>query len=151
MHIVNTARTWIGTRFHHQGRVKKSEHDPGGCDCLGLIMGVAAELDLKTKHGAPLISLDTLEYGRHPDPNLLVSILNDNLIQLDIIQPGAILLLKHNGIPRHLAIASGKDTIVEANATARVVIERSLAEFEEVQNSYQVAEFYYKNLQNQVY
>jgi len=28
--IVVEARSWIGTRFHHQGRVKKSANDKGG-------------------------------------------------------------------------------------------------------------------------
>jgi NlpC/P60 family putative phage cell wall peptidase len=37
------ARTWIGTPYHHQASVKGV-----GCDCLGLVRGVYAEL-----YGAP--------------------------------------------------------------------------------------------------
>ena len=40
--IVTQARTWIGTPFHHQARLKGK-----GCDCLGLIVGVVDELGLK--------------------------------------------------------------------------------------------------------
>jgi cell wall-associated NlpC family hydrolase len=40
--IVRQARTWIGTPFHHQARLKSK-----GCDCLGLIVGVVDELGLK--------------------------------------------------------------------------------------------------------
>ncbi|MBL0320066.1 MAG: hypothetical protein IPP74_12385 [Alphaproteobacteria bacterium] len=40
--IISQARTWLGTPFHHQARLKGK-----GCDCLGLIVGVADELGLK--------------------------------------------------------------------------------------------------------
>jgi hypothetical protein len=36
--FIAQARTWIGTPFHHQGRLKGV-----GCDCLGLIVGVAED------------------------------------------------------------------------------------------------------------
>ena len=29
--IVAQARTWLGTKYHHQGRLKKSAKGPGGC------------------------------------------------------------------------------------------------------------------------
>ena len=35
--VVKEARTWIGTPFVHQGRTKGL-----ACDCLGLMIGVAA-------------------------------------------------------------------------------------------------------------
>lgn len=41
--IVRVARAWLGTPYHHQAAVKGA-----GCDCLGLIRGVYAEL-----YGAP--------------------------------------------------------------------------------------------------
>ncbi|WP_377506372.1 peptidase [Octadecabacter sp. R77987] len=37
--IVTTARGWIGTPYHHQAATKGA-----GCDCLGLIRGVWAEI-----------------------------------------------------------------------------------------------------------
>jgi cell wall-associated NlpC family hydrolase len=40
--IVTQARGWIGTPFHHQARLKGI-----GCDCLGLCVGVALELELR--------------------------------------------------------------------------------------------------------
>jgi NlpC/P60 family putative phage cell wall peptidase len=41
--IIATARTWLGTPYHHQAAVKGA-----GCDCLGLVRGVYEEL-----HGTP--------------------------------------------------------------------------------------------------
>lgn len=37
--IVAIARSWIGTPYHHQAAVKGV-----GCDCIGLVRGVFAEL-----------------------------------------------------------------------------------------------------------
>ncbi len=34
--VVRTARTWLGTPYHHQGRLKGV-----GVDCAGLLIGVA--------------------------------------------------------------------------------------------------------------
>ena len=45
--IIAEAHSWLGTKFKHQGRIKKTDNDSGGCDCLGLIIG----LDLNTKTG----------------------------------------------------------------------------------------------------
>ncbi len=39
--LVAAARGWLGTPFHHQASVKGV-----GCDCVGLIRGVAAELGM---------------------------------------------------------------------------------------------------------
>ncbi len=65
--IVACARGWIGTRFHHQGRIKKTESHKGGVDCLGLLAGVAAELDLLGSDGMPLIAADETDYAHQPD------------------------------------------------------------------------------------
>jgi cell wall-associated NlpC family hydrolase len=41
-HIVDTARGWLGVPYRHQGRRKDK-----GVDCVGLIIGVGAELGLQ--------------------------------------------------------------------------------------------------------
>ncbi len=41
LEVVRVARTWLGTPYHHQGRVKGA-----GVDCAGLSVGVAKELGL---------------------------------------------------------------------------------------------------------
>lgn len=40
--IVEEARTWLGTSWRHQGRLKGS-----GVDCAGLIVGVAKDLGIE--------------------------------------------------------------------------------------------------------
>lgn len=55
--VVSAARSWLGTPFALHGRVKLK-----GCDCLGLIMGVAQELGLQDKYGKKISALDQGNY-----------------------------------------------------------------------------------------
>src|SRR4051812_11829838 len=97
--IISEARSWIGTRFHHQGRIKK-----GGCDCIGLIIGVAEALDIKSK-GRSFAEIDNKNYSKNPDGVSLKLALEEYLtpIPLGSIRPGDILLLKINKEPQHVA------------------------------------------------
>ena len=56
--FLREARSWVGTRYVHQGRVKRNAHNLGGCDCLGLLVGVVRELrmlsDVRDSQGEPL-------------------------------------------------------------------------------------------------
>ncbi|MFP3017550.1 MAG: hypothetical protein ACEY3E_01265 [Candidatus Tisiphia sp.] len=65
--IAAEARTWLGTKYHHQGRLKKSYASNGGVDCIGLIMGVAMELRLVGADGKLLAKFDETSYSPHPD------------------------------------------------------------------------------------
>lgn len=49
--IIAVSRTWIGTPFVHQGRVKGL-----GCDCVGIPLCVAEELGANDKDGQPMTS-----------------------------------------------------------------------------------------------
>lgn len=120
--IVQAARGWLGTRFHHQGRLKKSDTHKGGVDCLGLLIGVAAELNL------PFSKYDETSYSHYPDTqklrNNLASLLQE--IPTANIEEGDILLLNIDGNPQHLAIVgeiSGIPSIIHAYAPARAVVE----------------------------
>lgn len=46
--IVDTAREWLGTRYHHQASRKGV-----GCDCLGLLRGVALDLGFRFEYTLP--------------------------------------------------------------------------------------------------
>lgn len=117
--VVACARTWIGTRFHHQGRVKNV-----GCDCAGLVIGVAQELGLS--------DFDVTGYARLPDGEYLKALCDKHLsrIPLNAIQPGDVLLMKFAEHPQHLAIvadyAHGGDSIIHAYAPSKKVVETRL-------------------------
>lgn len=130
-HIVACARNWIGTRFHHQGRVKKAICHNGGVDCLGLLIGVARELDLRAKTGIPLSALDVTDYSHYPDVNHLRSVLEDalELVPAEVIAPGNVALMNIDGNPQHLGIISSSDVglgLIHAYAPARAVVEHAI-------------------------
>lgn len=131
--IVAAARGWLGTRFHHQGRLKKNAAHNGGVDCLGLLVGVAHELDLRQADDTPIAALDRTDYGHYPNPNHLREQLDNTLNPIPIpgISPGDILLLRIDTLPQHLAIASDLPLglgIIHAYAPARSVVEHLIDE-----------------------
>lgn len=129
MDIAACARSWIGTRFHHQGRLKKSDTHGGGhrggVDCLGLLIGVSNEL------GLPFSQYDKTDYPHYPDTKKLRDILSAVMQELPIsdIKPGDILLLSVDGNPQHLAITSeisGAPAMIHSYAPARGVVEHEI-------------------------
>ena len=95
-------------RFVHQGRRKKTATDPGGVDCLGLLIGVAASLDLKDCAGNPLAAADETEYSKLPDGLRLSERLAELLTPISIhdLQAGDIALFTLDNNPQHLGIIS---------------------------------------------
>lgn len=91
--IITAARTYLGTPFHHQGRVKGV-----GIDCVGLIAGVAKDV------GLPLI--DCLAYGRVPDGVTLLAKMREQTIELSPKDrtPGNIVVFRVKRYPRHVGI-----------------------------------------------
>jgi cell wall-associated NlpC family hydrolase len=129
--IVTAARSWLGTRFHHQGRIKQTATHKGGVDCLGLLTGIAHELDLRSGDGTPLAAFDETDYPHQPDVIRLKTRLNAllNAIAITDIQPADILLLNVDGSAQHLAIVTdlGDELgIIHAYAPARQVVEHHL-------------------------
>lgn len=132
--VVEAARGWVGTRFHHQGRLKASEGRKGGCDCLGLLVGVARELRLPASGGGMLADFDERDYGHMPDGRKLKATLD---LLLEPIAPqdageGDVLLLRIEGVPQHLAIVCGYPYgglgMIHALAANRRVVEHRLDE-----------------------
>lgn len=132
--IVQAARGWIDTRFHHQGRLKASMGYKGGCDCLGLLVGVANELGLQDRNGRPLAQWDERSYGHLPDGDKMRQIfeLLFSEVPLDVIREGDLLLMRFERTPQHVAIVSnhpeGGLGIIHALASARRVVEHRLDE-----------------------
>jgi cell wall-associated NlpC family hydrolase len=135
--IITEARGWLGTRFAHQGRLKKTPQHRGGVDCLGLLVGVADALDIyghDRDTGAPvrLASLDSLAYGHQPDGAVLQARLEQWLtnVRLEDMQPADVLLCRFDRTPQHVALvtdyAHGGLGIIHAHAQARGVVEHAL-------------------------
>ena len=129
--IVACARGFIGTRFHHQGRVRKTAAHKGGVDCLGLLIGVAEELQLRGKDGALLAFADQHDYSHQPDTKRLRQQLEEHLspVEMPALAAGDVVLLRVDDSPQHLAIVSDDKAglgIIHAYAPAKAVVEHGL-------------------------
>jgi cell wall-associated NlpC family hydrolase len=107
--IVATARSYLGVRWHHQGRNR------AGLDCIGLVIVVAKDLGLS--------DYDIDGYGRVPDGKSLRATMCE---QMDLLKrdplPGDVLLFAFQRNPLHTAIVT--DTgMIHAFANARKVVE----------------------------
>jgi cell wall-associated NlpC family hydrolase len=93
--IVTATRQWLGTPFHHQARLKGV-----GCDCIGLVIGVARELGLI----AP--EFDIVGYPRVPDGVSLMALARLHMTQIDRadMQPGDVVVLSFDKDPQHFGI-----------------------------------------------
>ena len=147
--IVDESRKWVGTRFHHQGRVRKTTYSTGGCDCLGLLVGVAGALKLRSRQeGVLLASLDELHYGRIPDGKRLRQMLESHLLLLENeeAQPGDIALFRLDRNTQHVGILSdysvGGLGVIHAYAPMQSVVEHRLDETwkEKIAGVFRVAE-----------
>lgn len=128
--IVAEARTWIGTKYRHQGRKKGV-----AVDCIGLVGGVALACGIS---GARewLADKTLHSYARSPDPTLLL----DSCVRFMDRAPsyarasaGDVLLFSLQGEPRHFAFVSevngaGPTHIIHAYAlmVVRGVCEQAL-------------------------
>ncbi len=119
--ISRAAKEWIGTPFHLQGRVKNV-----GCDCLGLLMGIARDLNLKTKLGTLLVEHDRSDYHLIHDGQILEQQLDQLLGQTHELEEGNLLLLEYDKNPQHLAIVSDGEKIIHAHLKHRKVVEHSM-------------------------
>ena len=88
--IVAEARKWLGTNFHHQGRIKKCSTNKGGCDCIGLVIGIIRDLELpstfKRKNGEtiPLYDFDYTNYSAQPSGAKMLELIGQHFTPIDI-------------------------------------------------------------------
>lgn len=93
--VATQARTWLGTPFVHQGRIKGL-----AADCVGLVVGVARELGLVEP------GFDFTGYPRSPDGRSLLGEC-DRLMQriaVEDMQAGDVIAIRWESDPQHLGI-----------------------------------------------
>ncbi len=116
--IVTEARTWLGTPFQHQGRVKGK-----ACDCVGLIIQT---LQVVINHPYK----DDVTYGRKPDVQTLLREVKRYLIPISLEEslPGDIVLLYFEKDPSHFGFITDKGIIHGYAKGPRKVVEHGLSE-----------------------
>lgn len=127
--VVTAARSWIGTRWLHQGRAKGI-----GCDCAGLVIGVARELGLA--------DVNIADYGRTPSRNQLIQRCSEHMQRVGAPAVGCVALMQFEREPQHLGIVGdypgGGLSLIHAYAQQRRVVEHRL---DDVWAGYVVAVF----------
>lgn len=109
--IVDLARTYLGVRWHHQGRCR------AGLDCAGLVIVVGQELGLT--------SFDSYNYGRLPNGMLMEETLSREMTRVFNPQIGDVLLFRFEIEAQHVAIVTDRG-IIHAYTQSRKVVEHSL-------------------------
>jgi hypothetical protein len=108
--IVDCARTYLGTKFRHQGRSKGA-----ALDCVGLPYCVAAELGLRSRDGKPIVKDENLNYPAQPMDDFVLTECRRLLVEKPAEQmlAGDVLCIKMPLVPCHVAIVS---TVYEGTA-----------------------------------
>jgi cell wall-associated NlpC family hydrolase len=115
--FIETARGYLWTPFHHQGRL------PGvGLDCAGLVVCAARA------HGYEVA--DVQGYASTPSQGLFTKALLehcDSIAQADVL-PGDLMMFAFKSEPQHIAIVSDINpvTLLHAYAAVRSVVEHHL-------------------------
>ncbi|CAJ7799686.1 NlpC/P60 family phage cell wall peptidase [Burkholderia pseudomallei] len=114
--FVAEARSWLGTPYQHQGRLKGV-----GVDCIGLLACIAHALDLS--------DADFTDYERRPDGRLR-PVLEQHLrrVPLDEADAADVLLFAWASTPIHIAIMTDATHVLHAYIPNRKVVESRLDE-----------------------
>lgn len=124
--LVAEARSWVGTRWRHQGRRKKAiepsvMRELGGVDCVGLVIELANTFELISPLDASRLAaelrplgltvataprFDITGYGREPDAEgvLLKKICDSMMRKATELRPGMAVLMNFGEAPRHMGI-----------------------------------------------
>ncbi|MEM6604069.1 MAG: NlpC/P60 family protein [Pseudomonadota bacterium] len=118
------AQSWLGTAYHHQGRLKKSDSHKGGVDCIGLVVGICRELGMDE-----IVKADKTDYSPHPIGNRLALVAGDHLIKvaLDHRKPADILLFKTFKDSQHIGILTEDNCFIHCNSSAGKVVQQPLS------------------------
>jgi hypothetical protein len=116
--IVQEARTYIGTRWVHQGRSRQ------GLDCLGL-----ASLVAKVTRG---YTFDVLNYAAQATDETMLELCRQHMLPVPASErrPGDVVIIRY-GNQRHMAIVGdhpidGEMTLIHASSVFGRVVEHRL-------------------------
>ena len=122
--IIKAAKEWIDTPFHEQGRLKNI-----GCDCIGLILGIASDLNLKSKSGIPFKDHNVVKQHCFDDYNKMVVLFKDLLWPINELSVGSICIVRIKSFQYHICLISNifpKVTIIHSCAKIGKVTEHRM-------------------------
>jgi NlpC/P60 family putative phage cell wall peptidase len=114
--IVDAARAWIGTPYHHQASCRGI-----GTDCLGLVRGVWRDLYGSDAEKPPAYSRDWAEAGGQ---ETMLDAASRHLVRIPFseIEPGDVVVfrLRSGVVAKHAAIIASPSTMIHAMEGAPV-------------------------------
>jgi cell wall-associated NlpC family hydrolase len=113
--IVECARSYLGTPFHHQGRVKGV-----GIDCAGVPIGITHDLGFS--------DWDTANYGMLPNGNMMRQVLDEQMESIPVVEAttGDLLLFGWSEDPQHVGIITKPGYILHTHARVGKVVEHRM-------------------------
>ncbi len=122
--IVLEAKKWIGTPFHQQGRQISA-----GCDCIGLIIGIAKSIGSISLTGKSWDECDQKSYDCMMESSLLIDLLPNHfrLIE-DSFDVGNILLIEIAKKQYHVCVVISQDPIriIHACSSSGAAVEHKI-------------------------
>ena len=124
--VIQEAREWIGTPWHHQACVKGE-----GADCAMFIVGVALNTGLMTEEQTEMVPAYPKDWHLHNEESMLIPIVE----QFDVVQipveeavPGDIIMFKVAKCESHLGLLTEEGWFIHAFSSVKVnrVIESRL-------------------------
>lgn len=108
--IVRAARAWLGTPYLHQASLRGA-----GCDCLGLVRGVYAEVCGQPPEAPPPYSRDWAEAC---GAETMLDAARRHLVEIapSMAAPGDVLIfrMRASAMAKHAAILSAPDRMIHA-------------------------------------
>lgn len=106
--IVEAARSWVGTPYHHQAALKGI-----GCDCVGLVRGVYQEvLGVNPKFDLSY----SADWGDVNGNEKLIEAADKYLVRAEALGPGKVILLRmaKDRVAKHCMILTSPLTAIHA-------------------------------------
>lgn len=127
--ILKVAKSWLGTKFHYTGRIKKNEFNDGGIDCIGLIIKIGEEIG-STFNGKNIGIYDYLSYSRYPNFGEMQQFLDKYFVKITKKQAriGDLIYFNFSNKLEHIAIMSDVG-IIHCYIEAKSVVEHHLNEY----------------------
>lgn len=117
--IVEKARTYLGTPWHHTGRKKEV-----GIDCVGLIVSVFSDLNL--------YHVDNVNYSMEDEYPSLISFVEKCCIPLENKQAlvaGDILVFRGKRLYNHVGFFAPNNSVIHTYASVNAVVEHDIDRF----------------------
>ena len=107
--VIETARSYVGTPFHHQARLRGV-----GVDCVGLVICVAVDLGLSDTVGVPFQLNDYPDYSAQPMGSFVQDEAKARLIEksMSTLQAGDVVTMKGPYTPCHAGIVTERNGVL---------------------------------------